>query len=69
MSDRGKPRINRNGSVPTRERNPEFVALTDGVVRLGKNEVAGIDREIPGSNYLATYSRLSQIAQCDFPRF
>jgi hypothetical protein len=58
MPDCGKPGINRNGSVPTGERNPEFVAFTKGLMRPVKNEVGSVGREIFRSNYPAIHSRL-----------
>jgi hypothetical protein len=58
MPDCGKPGINQNGSVPTGERNSEFVAFTKGVMRLRKNEVGSVDSEILRSNYLVAPSRL-----------
>jgi hypothetical protein len=58
MPDCGKPGINWNGSVPTGECNPEFVAFSKGVMRPVKNEVGSVDSEMLGSNYVATHSRL-----------
>ncbi len=46
MRDRRKPRVNPPRSVPARERNPEFVAFGDSIVRLLKNEIRGVVREI-----------------------
>src|SRR5438445_2626048 len=57
MRDRRKPGVNRPRRVPARERNSEFVAFADGLVRLSKNEVRGVRRETFGSNNVATHSR------------
>ena len=52
MADCGKAGINRNGSVPTGECNPEFVAFAKGLMRLGKNEVSSVGGEILRSKLL-----------------
>ena len=49
---------NRNGSFPTGERNPEFIAFAKGFVCLLKNEVGSVCSEILRSNYLAIHPRL-----------
>src|SRR2546430_461310 len=48
--DRRKPRINRPRSVPSRKRNTELVAFANSLMRLLKNEVRGVTREILRSN-------------------
>src|SRR5207249_9366931 len=58
MPNCGKSRINRNGSVPTGKRNPEFVAFTKGLIRPVKNELRSVDSEVLRSNYVPIHSRL-----------
>jgi hypothetical protein len=58
MRDCGEPGVNRNGSVPARERNPEFVAFAQSFVRLVKNEVGSVGGEILGSDYMSGHSRM-----------
>jgi hypothetical protein len=58
MPDCGKPGINRNGSVPAGECNPEFIVFAKGLMRLVENEVGSGGGEILRSNYVAIHSRL-----------